>query len=96
MSSKCLTRLDTYDMKTPNTARQHYQVGSEGGRTRGVGYENWAPRSRSGRVVSGLKQVQEIQCRFRENIPPPTPTATSEVNPSADPRRPDPTPRAED
>ena len=55
------------------------------GSGRGIGYENWAPRSRSGRVGSGLKRVQEIQCRFRENTPPPTPTTTSEVNPSADP-----------
>ena len=47
-------------------------------------------------VGSGVGRHQEIQCRFRENTPPPTPTATSEVNPSADPRRPDPTPRAED
>ena len=51
------------------------------GSGRGIGYENWAPRSRSGRVGSGLKRVQEIQCRFRENTPPPTPTPTSEDNP---------------
>ena len=38
-------------------------------------------RSRSGRVGSGLKRVQEIQCHFRENTPPPpTPKLTSEVN----------------
>ena len=29
-------------------------------------------RSRSGRVGSGLKRVQEIQCHFRENNPPPS------------------------
>ena len=42
---------------------------------RGIGYENWAPRSRSGRVGSGLGRHQEIQCRFRENTPLPTPKA---------------------
>jgi hypothetical protein len=42
------------------------------GSGRGIRYGNWAPRSRSGRVGSGLKRVQEIQCRFRENTPPPT------------------------
>ena len=46
------------------------------GSGRGIRYENWAPRSRSGRVGSGLKRVQEIQCRFRENTPlGPTPLA---------------------
>ena len=49
------------------------------GSGRGIGYENWAPRSRSGRVGSGLKRVQEIQCRFRENTPPPTPTPTPKL-----------------
>jgi len=66
------------------------------GSGQGIRYETWAPRSRSARVGSGLKRVQEKQCRFRENTPPPTPTPTSEVNPFADPRRPDPTPRAEE
>ena len=59
----------------PNTARQHRSSVRSGRRGvgRGIGYENWAPRSRSGRVGSGLKQVQEIQCRFRENTPPSDP-----------------------
>jgi hypothetical protein len=38
-------------------------------------------RRGSGRVGSGLKRVQEIQCRFRKNTPPPTPTPTSESTP---------------
>jgi len=52
------------------------------GSGRGIGYENWAPRSRSGRVGSGLKRVQEIQPSFSGKHPPlRAPTPTSEVNP---------------
>ena len=82
------------NIKSPNQhSLGHPGVG------RGIGYENWAPRSRSGRVGSGLKRdVQEIQCRFRENNPPSdpeSPNVTSEVNrPRTDPdpeaTRPDP------
>jgi hypothetical protein len=67
------------------------------GSGRGIRYESWAPRSRSGRVGSGLKRVQEIQCRFRENTPlGPTPKLTSEVNPEVGPKSdPPPGPRFE-
>ena len=62
-------------------------------------------RGRVGSEARGLKRVQEIRCRLpclvnnvvsgkTHPLRRPTPTPTSEVNPSADPRRPigDPTP----
>ena len=57
---------------------------------RGIGYENWVPRSGSDRVGSGLKRVQEIQCRFRENTPPSDPDRDLGGQPTPTPRRPDP------
>ena len=68
-----------------------YGVGSEGS-GRGIRYENWAPRSGSGRVGSGLKQVQEIQCRFRENTPSSDPEADlrGQPTPTSEVNRPDP------
>jgi len=52
-----------------------------------------APHHRTGgRVGSGMKRPQEIECRFRGNTSLSTPTPTSEVNPTPNPRRPGPDP----